>query len=96
MEARCVLCEVQTKIMVSGEGLNATGMSKATSSSPLSQEEHVGNQITPNMISVLARDLRPEGVVCGFSELSRIYSGLQRLNIHQMHLSKSIYIHNES
>ena len=77
MEARCVLCEVQTKIVVSGKGLNATQMSKATSSSPLNQEEHERNQITPNMISVLERDLRPDGVVCGFSEPSRIYFGLQ-------------------
>ena len=73
MEARCVLCDVQTKIGVSGEDFKATRMSKATSSSPLSQEEHERNQITPNMISVLESDLRPDGVVCGFSEFSRIY-----------------------
>jgi hypothetical protein len=82
--------------MVSGEVLNAIQMSKETSISPLSQEEHERNQITPDVISVLERDLRPDGFVYGFSELARIYSGLQRRNIHQMHLSISIYIHNES
>jgi len=64
--------------VVFGEVLNATRMSKETSSSPFRQEEHERNQITPDVISVLERDLRTDGFVYGFSELSRIYSGLQR------------------
>jgi hypothetical protein len=73
MEARCVLCEVQAKIAVSGEGLKATRMSKETSSSPLNPEEHERNQIKQNMISILVGDLRPDGdVLRAFSDIFQV------------------------